>query len=109
MAVYPWPGNIRELESVIYETMVLSDAAEIEAAVLPPRLQRGQKEAACGAPAGKTLGEVVADVSGRTERRMIEKALEATGGNRTRAAALLGISRKTLFNKMRELGIDRFS
>jgi two-component system response regulator HydG len=40
---------------------------------------------------------------------MIEKTLEATGGNRTRAAALLGISRKTLFNKMRELGIDRIS
>ncbi len=48
-------------------------------------------------------------MSGRAERRMIEKALEATGGNRTRAAALLGISRKTLFNKMRELGIDRIS
>jgi transcriptional regulator with PAS, ATPase and Fis domain len=109
MAVYPWPGNIRELESVIYEAMVLSDAAEIEAAVLPSRLRRGQKEAADGTPAGKTLGEVVADVSGRAERRMIERALEATGGNRTRAAALLGISRKTLFNKMRELGIDRFS
>jgi DNA-binding NtrC family response regulator len=109
MAVYPWPGNIRELESIIYEAMVLSDAAEIEAAVLPSRLRRGQKEAADGTPAGKTLGEVVADVSGRAERRMIERALEATGGNRTRAAALLGISRKTLFNKMRELGIDRIS
>jgi len=109
MTVYPWPGNIRELESVIYEAMVLSDAAEIEAEVLPSRLRRGQQEAAGGTPAGKTLGEVVADVSGRAERRMIEKALEATGGNRTRAAALLGVSRKTLFNKMRELGIDRFS
>ena len=109
MTVYPWPGNIRELESVIYEAMVLSDAAEIEAEVLPSRLRRGQQEAAGGMPAGKTLGEVVADVSGRAERRMIEKALEATGGNRTRAASLLGVSRKTLFNKMRELGIDRFS
>jgi len=106
---YPWPGNVRELESVIYEAMVLSDAAEIEAAVLPSRLRRGQRDAVDGAPAGRTLGEVVADVSGQAERRMIERALEATGGNRTRAAALLGISRKTLFNKMRELGIDRFS
>jgi len=109
MTVYPWPGNVRELESVIYEAIVLSDAAEIEAAALPSRLRRGQRDAADGASAGKTLGEIVADVSGQVERRMIEKTLEATGGNRTRAAALLGISRKTLFNKMRELGIDRFS
>jgi len=109
MAAYPWPGNVRELESVIYEAMVLSDAAEIEAAVLPSRLKHGQKEEADLTPAGKTLGQVVADVSGRTERQMIEKALEATGGNKTRAAAVLGISRKTLFNKMRELGIDSFS
>jgi len=109
MTVYPWPGNVRELESVIYEAIVLSDAAEIEAAALPSRLRRRQKEATDGTPSGRTLGEVVADVSGQAERRMIEKALEATGGNRTRAAALLGISRKTLFNKMRELGIDRFS
>ena len=78
-------------------------------AVLPSGLRRGQRDGADGALAGKTLGEVVADVSGQAERRMIERALEATGGNRTRAAALLGISRKTLFNKMRELGIDRFS
>jgi len=109
MTVYPWPGNVRELESVIYEAIVLSDAAEIEAAALPSRLRRRQEEATDGTPSGKTLGEVVADVSGQTERRMIERALEATGGNRTRAATLLGISRKTLFNKMRELGIDRFS
>jgi len=109
MAVYPWPGNVRELESVIYEAIVLSDADEIEVAVLPSRLRRGQSDAADGTPPGKTLGEVVADVSGQAERRMIERALEATGGNRTRAAMILGISRKTLFNKMRELGIDRFS
>ncbi|TRZ89971.1 sigma-54-dependent Fis family transcriptional regulator [bacterium] len=109
MTVYPWPGNVRELESVIYEAIVLSDAAEIEAAALPSRLRRGQRDAADGTSAGKTLGEIVADVSGQVERRMIEKTLEATGGNRTRAAALLGISRKTLFNKMRELGIDRIS
>ena len=109
MAVYPWPGNVRELESVIYEAIVLSDADEIEVALLPSRLRRGQSDAADGTPPGKTLGEVVADVSGQAERRMIERALEATGGNRTRAAMILGISRKTLFNKMRELGIDRFS
>jgi DNA-binding NtrC family response regulator len=109
MTVYSWPGNVRELESVIYEAIVLSDAAEIEAAVLPSRFRRGQRDTAEGTPPVKTLGEVVADVSGQAERRMIERALEATGGNRTRAAMILGISRKTLFNKMRELGIDRFS
>ncbi len=110
LRAYPWPGNVRELENVIYEAMVLCEATEIEVAVLPSRsVNTGRGMWPMAPRPGKTLGEVVADVSGQAERRMIEKALEATGGNRTRAAALLGISRKTLFNKMRELGIDRIS
>ena len=48
---------------------------------------------------------MVAGLTGIAEKRMIERALEATAWNKTRAAELLGISRKTLFNKMTSLGI----
>ena len=56
-------------------------------------------------PLDKPLGEIVAGLTERAEKSVIEKALEATGWNKTRAAGLLGISRKTLFNKMTSLGI----
>jgi two-component system response regulator AtoC len=105
-ASYAWPGNIRELESVLYEAMVMSDTALIEEQNLPQRFL------AMTPPAGdsvgsldKPLGEVVAGLTERAEKSLIEKALEATGWNKTRAAGLLGISRKTLFNKMTSLGI----
>ena len=105
-AAYSWPGNIRELESVLYEAMVLSESEAIEARSLPERLKAAEPGAG-GLPggSGRSLGEMVASVAGRTEKRMIEQALEATAWNKTRAAQLLGISRKTLFNKMASLGI----
>ncbi len=105
-ASYAWPGNIRELESILYEAMVMSESADIEADSLPDRIrfQAGADEEAADGR-GKSLGEMVAGVTGRAEKRLIERALEATGWNKTKAAQLLGISRKTLFNKMLSLGI----
>jgi DNA-binding NtrC family response regulator len=103
---YGWPGNIRELESVLYEAMVLSETADVEARGLPDRI-RNQAVAdgeTAGGP-GQSLGEMVAGVAGKAEKKLIERALEASGWNKTRAAQLLGISRKTLFNKMVSLGI----
>jgi DNA-binding NtrC family response regulator len=103
---YAWPGNIRELESVLNEAMVLSETADIEVRSLPDRIRN--QAVADGETAGETgqsLGEMVAGVAGKAEKKMIEKALEASGWNKTRAAQLLGISRKTLFNKMVSLGI----
>ncbi len=105
-ASYPWPGNIRELESVLYEAMVMSESETIEARSLPERIRtRGVVDGESLGEPGKSLGEMVAGVTGRAEKRMIERALEATAWNKTKAAQLLGISRKTLFNKMASLGI----
>jgi len=103
---YPWPGNIRELESVLYEAMVMSDSPQLEEGNLPPRIRNwsaGNEE--FSSELGKPLNEVVHGLTDEMEKRMIEKALEATGGNKTRAAQLLGISRKTLFNKIREFDV----
>jgi DNA-binding NtrC family response regulator len=103
---YPWPGNIRELESVLYEAMVMSETALIEESALPQRIKSGPADKEEFAPnLGKPLNEMVAGLTEKAEKRMIEKALQATGWNKTKAAQLLGISRKTLFNKMTSLRI----
>jgi DNA-binding NtrC family response regulator len=103
---YAWPGNIRELESVLYEAMVMSDTPLIEEQILPQRI-RSAAPAAGGFQESleRPLSEIVAGLTGKTEKSLIERALEATGWNKTRAAQLLGVSRKTLFNKMTALGI----
>jgi two-component system response regulator HydG len=103
---YPWPGNVRELESVLYEAMVMSDGVELEERNLPLRVKNtagGPEESSL--ESGRPLTQAVQALAEEAERQMIEKALEATAGNKTRAAQLLGISRKTLFNKTKELGI----
>lgn len=98
---YSWPGNIRELESVIYESMVLSERPLIEEDDLPLRIRgtASEKEDIFFEP-GKPLSKAIRSVTEKVEKRLIEKALEELGGNRTKAAQKLGISRKTLFNKM---------
>jgi tetratricopeptide (TPR) repeat protein len=88
---YQWPGNIRELKNTL-EALVLS-AGDGEITVEHTR--RFLPES--GAEAG--LKEQIADL----EQEEIERALKASGGNRTRAAEILGISRKTLWQKLRKM------
>jgi DNA-binding NtrC family response regulator len=98
---YGWPGNIREMESVIYEAMVMSDKTWIEEDNLPLRIRghAGQKEV-YGLDKGKPLNKLIENKTGEMEVHLIKKALQESGGSRTKAADKLGISRKTLFNKM---------
>jgi len=106
LKAYSWPGNVRELENVIYESMVMTDGRVLEARDFPRRLRDSREEEHGPVAVGEScLNDVVQGVRAQTEKAMIERALEATAGNRTKAAKLLGISRKTLFNKMLPLGI----
>jgi two-component system response regulator AtoC len=116
LAAYAWPGNVREFENVIYEAMVLCDVPVIDEKDLPLRIRQGEP-ADAGAEAGPG-GDGTAEATGATlkgaaqaaaesaEKALIEKALQDSGGNRTLAARTLGVSRKTLFNKMKALGIS---
>jgi DNA-binding NtrC family response regulator len=110
LAAYPWPGNVRELENVIYEAMVMSEGEWVDENALPSRLRPPASggeagPAVPGARPPQALKEAVHGIAERAERELILDALRQTRGNRSRAAGILGISRKTLFNKMTLLGI----
>lgn len=98
---YRWPGNVRELESVIYEGMVFAEGDLLDGKDLPERLcatdSPSQEEILLRSPLEEAAWEA--------EASAIRNTLRATGGNRTKTAELLGISRKTLFNKMSRYGI----
>jgi DNA-binding NtrC family response regulator len=106
LVAHSWPGNIRELENVIERAVLLSDGSSIGPDDLPIELlreQAGGEHLRGAAP----LRERVRLETRRIEREAITEALELTSGNVTRAAQQLGISRRGLQLKMRELGIDR--
>jgi DNA-binding NtrC family response regulator len=90
---YRWPGNVRELRNVIERALVLAKGPLISAADLPPQLvgPAGQLRAIT-VEGGLSLDEM--------ERRVILQTIELVGGNKSRAAEMLGISLKTLYNKL---------
>ncbi|MCB9521777.1 MAG: sigma-54-dependent Fis family transcriptional regulator [Myxococcales bacterium] len=107
---YEWPGNIRELENVIERTLLFCDGGRITAADLPAELRGGEpllgRLSLPIPPVGATgLKDAVRRTTQRLEREMIEQALRETGGNVTRAARTLAISRKSLQTKMKEFGL----
>lgn len=96
---YPWPGNIRELKSVIESAVMVSDGDYMTITDLPMNLQHyatGHREAV-GNRAIKNMEE--------GERTIIEDALRQTNGNRARAAEALGISTRTLYRKVDKFGL----
>jgi DNA-binding NtrC family response regulator len=98
LEAYRWPGNIRELRNVIERAVILCDGDFIESRHLPPLEARPGPAAPADGLAlqpGTTVQEA--------EERLILLTLEHTGGNKTRAAEVLGISLKTLHNKLNRI------
>jgi len=107
---YTWPGNVRELENTLCRAMVLAEGGLLTPADLPPRI-RGEQDGDVGTAGEKQrlpLAEEVRQATELLEKRLIVARLAEFRGNRTATAESLGISRKTLFNKMRQyqLGQD---
>jgi DNA-binding NtrC family response regulator len=107
MRCYPWPGNIRELENVLESLLALHPDAEVCAHDLPPHI-RGTRSMAT--PSGMTIeietdGLAFGDVERVFETEMIVRALEKANYVQSRAATMLGISRRILKYKMDKLGI----
>ncbi|MEX1127599.1 MAG: sigma-54 dependent transcriptional regulator [Vicinamibacterales bacterium] len=94
---YPWPGNIRELRNVIERATILADGEFIEAKHLPPPLiTRGEESL-------PSLTLVPGTTVDEAERRLITLTLDHCRNNKTRAAEVLGISLKTLHNKLNRM------
>jgi two-component system response regulator AtoC len=91
---YEWQGNIRELENAIERAVILSKGEVIEVADLSPQSSYSQPRP----PAGKTMREI--------EKNHIYNVLNEAGGNCSEAARLLGISRMTLYNKIKAYGLN---
>jgi two-component system response regulator FlrC len=89
---YSWPGNVRELENVIYRSFAIRGRLKVS---LVDLYEQSIESVENSAPqAGSSVSEM--------ERKLIMATLEETNGNRTHAAKLLGISLRTLRNKLRE-------
>lgn len=97
----PWKGNIRELENVIERAVLLAEGGSISMENLGlriPHAQTGEKEQVANPV---SLHQVVVDA----EKRAIQQSLAITGGNRSKAANILGIGRRTLYDKITEYNL----
>jgi DNA-binding NtrC family response regulator len=102
MMAYNWPGNGRELRNAIERAVILcADGSQLDAGHLPVGFGKAQAQAAQAIDASVVPVRVGSTV-GEMERLLILRTLEATGQNRTRAAEILGVSLKTMHNKLKE-------
>ena len=95
---YSWPGNVRELRNVVQRAYIMAEDETIDSRDLPQDL--GSQRPDSGPYLNVPVGATIADV----EKRLILATLTQCGGNKEKAAEMLGISLKTLYNRLREYG-----
>jgi two-component system response regulator AtoC len=101
---YPWPGNVRELSNALERALVIARGGVIRRTDLPPAVLGAEpRRPAARAAAGSDLS--LRARQGQLQGEVIREALRRSEGNRRKAAALLGVSVRTLFYKLKELGI----
>ncbi len=94
---YPWPGNVRELENTIEHTAVLAKRLTVEISDLPSAIRDAASSVASGVP-----GSIV-----ENEKKLLQEVLEDCGWNKKKAALQLGISRSTLYEKIKKYQINK--
>lgn len=111
LSSYAWPGNVRELKNVIERAVMLCEGDEItsehfdfQSSSMSP--MNAPRRLSLPPPTSLRLEDVTRDAVGRVERDHIARVLSSVGGSRTRAAEILGISRSTLWDKLRRHGMD---
>jgi len=105
LLAYPWPGNVRELRTAIEHGVVMSNDPQIDARHLPDFLLNPAAPVRTAASSKNSLDDRAELNLHVLETNAIRAALAASSGNRTHAAELLGLSRRTLQRKLRELGL----
>ena len=109
LANHPWPGNVRELRNALERAVIITGTGTIRAETLPTSIGAVGPAVLSGGRAGET--DVISLPVGTTveqgEKALILLTLAHTRNNKTRAAEILGISLKTLFNKLKEYGSDK--
>ena len=101
MMRYDWPGNVRELENTIERGVIIARSEFLTLDELTPNIRK-IAESTTGYDSDVTVGSTIKEM----EKEFIARTLVSVAGNRTRAAKILGITRKTLQNKMREYKLD---
>jgi DNA-binding NtrC family response regulator len=99
---HQWPGNVRELRTAVEHAVVLCKGEKITPRDLPPWV-RNPSGATLAAPAPKPTNDLSIQ---ENEKQLITRALKQTNGNRTMAAKVLGMSRRTLYRKLAEYGLE---
>ncbi|HEX7599283.1 MAG TPA: sigma-54 dependent transcriptional regulator [Polyangia bacterium] len=105
LQLYSWPGNVRELENLIERMVILNRTGVIGIEDLPPSVRSSSADLAA-ASATSSPSEAIDLVAtlARIEAALIDRAMRTSGGNKTRAAELLGLSRTTLLDKLKRAG-----
>ncbi|HLW30234.1 MAG TPA: sigma-54 dependent transcriptional regulator [Brumimicrobium sp.] len=107
---YPWPGNIRELKNTIKRAVLLSESNKIALKDLPqdivnPKRMSWNKNNGSNVDNTETNSLLLKDVTAEAEKKAILKVLSILNNNKTKAAEILGIDRKTLYNKLNAYGL----